>query len=374
MTIAQTLPGLQESIPANNQKIIELYNKLRSEQIVVNKSYQRKLVWKNAHKFNFIDTILKNFPFPEIYLAPGELDQINLLLIDEIVDGQQRLSTIRHYIEGTDVFALSGIPLKKFSELTPVDRGNFLNYEVSIRYLKNVNPEQVREIFQRINKTDYSLNAAERLNAQWGESEFVCFAKQIVDPTFFVDGLEFVIDATSKEILYKFFHGSSDEDEAIFTENDKSRMLAYQYVMTIVATLNAQEYFNRNEKLKGYIESYNDCFLPAEEILKRLLKVVHFMNELDIPRSSRWYKKANIFTLIVELDAFDAARINSEKLRKKLIDLDHNASLSEIGIDNKMTPEEAKYLDQAREGVNQKHVRIARGKFIEAILQECALV
>jgi len=374
MTAVQTPLGLQQSIPANNQKIIELYNKMRSEQIVVNKSYQRKLVWKNTHKFNFIDTILKNFPFPEIYLAPGVLDQINLLLIDEIVDGQQRLSTIRHYIEGTDVFALPRLPLKKFSELDPTERSSFLNYEVSIRYLKNVSTEQVREIFQRINKTDYSLNAAERLNAQWGESEFVCFAKQIVDPTFFVDGLEYVIDDSSKEVLYNFFHGNSDEDEAVFTENDKSRMLAYQYVMTIVATLNEQEYFNRNEKLKAYIEGYNDCFLPASTILKRLVNVVNFLNEINVPRSTRWYKKANLFTLIVELDSFDTGRIDSAKLREKLLDLDHRASLSEIGLESKMTLDEMKYIDQAREGVNQKHVRIARGKFIEGIIKECAMV
>ena len=153
MTNTNQIPaGLTESVPANNQKIIEIYNKLRSNQIRINPSYQRKLVWKSAHKFNFLDTILRNFPFPEIYLAPGTLDQVNLVLIDEIVDGQQRLSTIRDYIEGKDVFALPQIPIAKFSELTPDQRTNFLNYEISVRYLKTVSPEQVKEIFQRINK------------------------------------------------------------------------------------------------------------------------------------------------------------------------------------------------------------------------------
>lgn len=125
--------ALEFSIPANNQKIIEIYNKLRSGQLAVNKDYQRKLVWKRPHKINFIDTILKNFPFPEIYLAPGALDQEKLILIDEIVDGQQRLTTIRDYIEGTDIFALPNILLKKFSELTMEERRTFLNYEVSVR-------------------------------------------------------------------------------------------------------------------------------------------------------------------------------------------------------------------------------------------------
>ena len=67
--------GLEFSIPANNQKIIEIYNKMRNGQLGVNKDYQRKLVWKRAHKLNFIETIQKNYPFPEIYLAPGAHDQ-----------------------------------------------------------------------------------------------------------------------------------------------------------------------------------------------------------------------------------------------------------------------------------------------------------
>jgi hypothetical protein len=148
--------GLESSIPANNVKIIEIFNKLRSRQIVVNKDYQRKLVWKKQHKFDFIDTILRNYPFPEVYLAPGSLDQKKLILIDEIVDGQQRLTTIHDYIEGVDAFALPKIPIKKFSELSPEERSAFLNYEVSVRYLKKVTPDQIREIFQRINKTALS--------------------------------------------------------------------------------------------------------------------------------------------------------------------------------------------------------------------------
>lgn len=372
----QIPPGLAESVPANNQKIIEIYNKLRSGQIMVNKSYQRKLVWKNAHKFNFIDTILRNFPFPEVYLAPGSLDQVRLVLIDEIVDGQQRLTTIQDYIEGTDVFALPSIPIAKFSELGTIERGNFLNYEISIRYLKNVTQEQIKEIFQRINKTDYSLNAAERMNAQWGDSEFVCFAKQIVDPTFSIEDTEFVIDEASKEILYSFFHGSNDEEEGVFTENDKSRMLAYQYIMTLVATLTEREYFHRNEKLKTYIEGYNEYFQPAPDILRRLIKVAQLINSLQLSRSSRWYKKANLFTLIVELDAFDPDRIDPSKIKIKLEEFDHKASLSEFGLletETPLTPAEEKYISYSREGVNQKNVRISRGEFVAGMLRECAL-
>lgn len=373
MSEVENAVGLSESIPANNQKIIEVYNKLRSNQLTVNKSYQRKLVWKKSHKLEFIDTILKNYPFPEIYLAPGSLDQVKLILIDEIVDGQQRLTTIRDYIEGKDVFALPRLPIKKFSELTLEERNLFLNYEISVRYLKNVDSVQVKEIFQRINKTDYSLNAVERLNAQWGESEFVCFAKQIVDAEFDLDNTVYVIPEATRKVLSEFFHGKDEDDEGVFTENDKSRMLAYQYIMGLVATLDAGEYFNRNERLPAYIESYNDSFPNAQDILDRILLTVDFISSLNVPRNSRWYKKANLFTLIVEADKFDLSTVNKEIFSQKLKTLDEKSVLLEVGLDSdatRLTPDEEKYLGFAREAVNQKNARSFRGEFMHKLLSE----
>src|SRR5690606_31964785 len=117
----------------------------------------RKLVWKKLHKYKFIETILLNFPFPEIYIAPGTIDIESFEIQDIIVDGQQRCNAIREYIETTGVFSFDKIPVKKYLELSDEEKGQFLSYEVSIRYLKNASKDQVREIFQRINNTEYSL-------------------------------------------------------------------------------------------------------------------------------------------------------------------------------------------------------------------------
>jgi Protein of unknown function DUF262 len=365
---------LEFSIPANNQKIIEIYNKIRSGQLAVNKEYQRKLVWKKTHKVNFIDTILKNYPFPEIYLAPGELDQERLILIDEIVDGQQRLTTIRDYIESTDVFALSGLStIKKFAELTSEEKRVFLNYEISVRYLKNVTKEQVREIFQRINKTDYALNATERTNAQWGASEFVCFGKQLIEPDFESEGVQFEIDENDRNVLLQFFHGDDDDEEGVFTENDVSRMFALQYVMTLVATLDTRQYFSRNEKLKAYIEGYNESFSQAPELTERLLRIVTFIRAIPVSRSSRWYNKANLFTLFVELDKKDLSSIDPKKLGDVLSQFDFRITLHEFGVEepnSSLTPEEIKYVGFAREAVNQKGAREFRGAFMNGLIEK----
>lgn len=367
--------ALEFSIPANNQKIIEIYNKMRSGQLAVNKDYQRKLVWKRPHKINFIDTILKNFPFPEIYLAPGALDQEKLILIDEIVDGQQRLTTIRDYIEGADIFALPNILLKRFSDLSMEERRTFLNYEVSVRYLKNVSAEQVREIFQRINKTDYALNTTERLNAQWGDSEFVCFAKQLIEPTFESDSVQFRMPEDVRKRFVGFFHGEDETDEGVFSENDMSRMFALQYIMTLVATMDGGQYFSRNEKLNDYITGYNDAFPQAAQLQDRLDAVVTFIMHMPLKRDSRWYKKANLFSLIAELDKVELAKIDPTKLGESLESLDLRAFMEEIGVavkQDELTQEEVKYFGFAREAVNQKTAREFRGQFLRDLILKSA--
>lgn len=368
--------ALDSSVPANNHKIIELYNRLKINQICINTDYQRKLVWKRSHKFNFIDTILKNYPFPEIYLAPGTLDPIELILIDEIVDGQQRLTTIRNYIEGVDVFADKKLPIKRFSELESDEKILFLNYEVSVRYLKNATQDQVREIFQRINKTEYGLNSTEKLNAQWGDSEFVCFSKQIVEKEFKSDSVIYKIPDEERTRFIKFFHGEFDTDqESVFSGNDISRMYALQYVMSILATLDVGEYFSRTDKIDRCIQDYNEDFYKADEIKNILLHVIDFIGLLELSRDSIWFNKANLFTLIIELSKVDLTGINSELLSEKLNELALNYTMVNLGSDDyKLTTEQSKYFDYAREAVNEKNAREYRGKFISSMLNECNIM
>jgi hypothetical protein len=371
--MTQPVKRLESSIPANNTKIIEIFNKLRSGQLSINSDYQRKLVWKKQHKFDFIDTILCNFPFPEVYLAPGSLDQEKLILVDEIVDGQQRLTTIRDYINGVDMFALPKIPIKRFSELDMLEKSSFLNYEVSIRYLKGVSQEQIKDIFQRINKTDYALNSTERLNAQWGESEFICFCKQLVETEFDSNAVQYIVQPESRETLLNFFHGDEDDD-SIFSSGDKSRMLALQYIMTVVATIDYEEYFPRNDKINKYIQGFNDSFPQASVLEEKIVRVVKFIQSLKFERKSRWLKKANLFTLLVELSKFDISRIDTKEFLKYLERFDRRASLDEFGLGDQadaLLPEEKKYLELAREAVNEKASRDFRGSFMHNVFQSC---
>ncbi|MFT6443448.1 MAG: hypothetical protein ACJASM_003009, partial [Salibacteraceae bacterium] len=60
---------LNASITSNSVKLIDIYNKLNSGSLVSSPDFQRNLIWKKQHKYALIQTILLNYPFPEVYIA-----------------------------------------------------------------------------------------------------------------------------------------------------------------------------------------------------------------------------------------------------------------------------------------------------------------
>ncbi len=54
------------SITPQGMSILNLYNLYRKNKLIVNRRYQRKLVWTKAEKQGLIDSILLNYPIPLI--------------------------------------------------------------------------------------------------------------------------------------------------------------------------------------------------------------------------------------------------------------------------------------------------------------------
>jgi hypothetical protein len=111
------------------------------------------------HKIAFIKTVLEGYPFPEVYIASGDVDletaRGNLML----VDGQQRLTTLYDYFHGSNDLRLKDvIPYEK---LDNAKKRDFLEYEVVVRDLGTMEIDQMKEVFRRMNSTSYALNAME---------------------------------------------------------------------------------------------------------------------------------------------------------------------------------------------------------------------
>ena len=148
---------------ATNKKVRELIQAVRQGKLTPRPEFQRRLVWSRDDKNHFIDTILRGYPFPEIYFADGDVDLETGEGAQLLVDGLQRVSTIIQYFEGDSDLKLTTVP--PYRELTENDKKAFLQYDVAVRDLGNVGRDEIIEVFKRLNATQYSLLDIEVNNA-----------------------------------------------------------------------------------------------------------------------------------------------------------------------------------------------------------------
>ena len=263
-------------------------------------------------------------------------------------------------------------PISKFSDLSDDEKKDFLSYEVSIRYLKNASDIQIKDIFQRINSTEYALNATERINAQWGDSEFICFAKQIIEDDLAInmDLVSYKISKINRDYYLSFFHKRYN----VFSETDINRMLSLQFMLTLIATICEDEYFNRNIKVEKYIQELFEEYPDASTIDYNLIRVLKYIDKLKLNDYSYWFNKANLFSLIVELYKFDLSSINRKSLIESLINLENDNSFYldalKSGSISTVSKTNLKYIEFSREGVNGKPARDYRGKYINKLIKK----
>lgn len=360
---------IQASLSSTDTRILKLYNQIKNGELILRPFFQRKLVWKKNHKYHFIETILKNYPFPEIYIATGSMDRKNLTSTDWVVDGQQRLSTIYDYISGEGDFKEQSF-IKPFLDLTPTEQEQFLAYKVVVRDLGKINVDTIQEIFKRINNTDYSLNTNEKMNASYHNNSFMIFCKQLIDEEleldapFIRENNIYLISKKEREIVSELFRN-------VFNDNDIRRMNDLQFIMTLVVSLEIG-YFNRRIEVDTFLDKYNESYDNAHTMKQKIFSIVEFINSLSLDKKSYMFNKANIFSLIIELSKFNITKINSQCFKEKLIEFDK--MYQDYRNEPKSIEQYHKHMNyfiHAKEAVNDKKSRIIRGEFLNEMILLC---
>lgn len=162
--------------------VAELRDMLNRKDLVVNKSYQRGAgLWPSSARSYFIDTILTGFPFPKLYFSEY-LDRASRKVVREIVDGQQRITSILDFIN--DRFSLTSVSRefagKSFSDLPEETQLAFLSHPVPVDVIRNASKSDILEMFRRMNAYTLPLNEAEKRHAQF-HGEFKWFINRLTD-------------------------------------------------------------------------------------------------------------------------------------------------------------------------------------------------
>lgn len=162
--------------------IAELRAWFLDKVLTVNKDYQRSSgLWPTAAKSYFIDSILRDFPFPKVYFHE-RLDKAHKRPHREIVDGQQRLTTIFDFAEGKFALGRNAAEFsgKRLSDLPPEIQDDFWAYTVSVDVIRNADRTNILQMFRRMNAFTLPLNAAEKRHSEF-YGEFKDWVNQILD-------------------------------------------------------------------------------------------------------------------------------------------------------------------------------------------------
>ena len=167
------------SLSPRGMSIMEVYRFYRGNKLIVNRKYQRKLVWTLEEKRALVGSILKEYPIPLILIAEYPEGKL------EIIDGIQRLDAIFSFIENKFGYIDEGKEIYFNVKLFPsakdlADEGKFdpktedrylllpreknsafLEYQLPITIFQAKNEQEITDTFKRINSYGKHLSPQE---------------------------------------------------------------------------------------------------------------------------------------------------------------------------------------------------------------------
>ncbi|AJE23850.1 DUF262 domain-containing protein [Azotobacter chroococcum] len=165
----------KQDLTVKGESVERIYGNYQAWRYIVNRRYQRKLVWTLDEKRRFIDSIINGYPVPIVLLAerraPAGAGQF------EIIDGMQRLNAVFGFIENE--YAVNGyyFDLNTMAESKALlDSGELqqrepllsrdacvqiASYTVPLSIYEFSGDEDVDEVFRRINSGRRKLSRQE---------------------------------------------------------------------------------------------------------------------------------------------------------------------------------------------------------------------
>lgn len=372
----------QNRYKVESRPIIDLARDVKTGRLILSPYFQRELVWRDVHKREFIDTILKGFPFPLIFISRGKIDVERMQATSLLVDGQQRLSTIMEFLD--DRIDIGG---KTFSEWDLDIRESFLKYEVPVIDLDFPEGDpRIKEVFRRLNRTLYSLTEIERLSMEYAASDFMLTAKllarQVVrqsgvsrnsgtgqadnEDEFSDLGYEDTISNIDPNIPPEFWSWISKIklsnthrlllDSSVFSPYEISRQVHLMFSLNILATITDGGFYSRNERVREYLEEFSAAVPDRANIVEKIEFCCGLINRANFSTKSYWKTKANTFSLIICLyrNIDYANSIPPAFIKEKL-----------EAFAKSIPPS---YQLAAKEAVNRKRERTLRHSYLERVV------
>lgn len=238
--------------------------------------YQRQAAWTMAQKQLLMDSIVRKYDIPKIYLHEKEDGTY------DVIDGQQRIQAFWSFFEDEfalpkDAASIGGVEVanKKFSELDSETAAVVNNYQVNVVLVVTEDMGEISDMFIRL-QNGTKLKAQEIRNALLGKISV------------------FVRDLATK---HKFFKKLSISDTRANFD-----LIAAQ--MTLLAIKKDKGICSvRKADLDSMYVHYSDFdkTSPAAKTIRKVLDYLNRMFEEKTPELKKNYIVISLFILIMDL-------------------------------------------------------------------------
>lgn len=326
-------------------------------ELIVDNSYQRRSVWSERDRIRLIETILLNLVVPSIYFWNSETDPDTGKSIVHIVDGQQRIDSIKQFVSGKlklkNAFLLEEESREKygnklFEQLSDNEKKDFWDYKLSVIEIgRDVELDNIKNMFKRLNLTDYNLNNQEKRNIISGE--FASLAKEL-----------------SENELWSY--GGWE----LFRNNVVKRMQDVEFCASLIllckrGIIDQTTDKALNEAYLDYEFNYDDADEDRGFIVSAMDKAKLFINENTISflrRTSQLYTVfALIFYMMREKIDVDDAILNKfnefVNIYNNFVN-EENAKLDLLDDERNIYDQVKKYKQASSEGTRKQVNRMAR--------------
>lgn len=244
------------------------------DKIDFNPPYQRRgRLWSEADKAYLIDTIINGFDVPKLYLADFQFGQSELnkaRLPYAIIDGKQRLEAIFDFFENKltlggnfryrkdEGLSLGGLSLRDLKNKFPNVADDFENASLDIMSVFAEDPEDIHDIFVRLNRSK-PLTGAEVRNAIVGPVPEVI--RKLAEHDFFLENIKFGVsragdlNAVAKVLIFEY------EDDLVATK--KGNLDAFAENLSI----DKDKLELSSRRVIDTLDTMLEIFIPKDELL-----------------------------------------------------------------------------------------------------------
>jgi hypothetical protein len=282
------------------QDIINLYE---DDCLNLSPGFQRDSVWTERDRAKLVDSIVRNYPLPALFLYRREH---NGEIVYDVIDGKQRIESILMFtglIRGKRFWAKVQLPDGDEKEWVDWNtlRSRKQQHLITGYRLNTVEVDgetaDIIDLFVRINSTGKALTAAEKRHAKYYNSEFLKMAGKLANR------------------LTKYFRKAK-----ILSTGQISRMKHVELVCELMISIYQGDVINKKAVLDRVMKADSLSDSDARKARDRTLQAINRVKRM-FPKlaQTRFHQLSDYYSLVVLIAKFESeGLILTDRRRNKL--------------------------------------------------------